>query len=1667
MPGDFTISRVDGRYHIGARPAYLYVIKVFPNALCVTAYDGVNVMTFDRTNHDALRAFARDPNKVLIGFDSYEHGDCLLREVVRDAEFRYDQVLDLDRLLSIDLKRMTKEQRATRYKAVVPAKNPWAFSIDLHKVTNSIASLHEHGCRLGLPTVIECGYPRNRPLSDDEKRSLSHYNQLDLKILAAVFEQSHEYINIRAQLAQSYGLPPLVFCQGNAQLAETLMLSELRRLTGRTRFDLQKLAAASGNNRVASFPIAELLPAEISFSTPAFRDVFESLTRGTIERNDDGGLDLVTEMPGNTAVIHGLTLKFGCGGLHSQDEPGRFHSDAETDLVDVDAAAYYPSLMVRYGIFPAHILPVFLDVLRAVRDRRLEAKANGDALVDAALKIVVNSLFGKLGSPYSPLHDARACMQVTLTGQVLQLTMIEAMHLAGARPLSANTDGILFSVPKTVRAAFDQALLDWQEQHGLALEAKPYRVYARSSINDYLALGTEVGRDGQVTLKVKARGMYNPSSPKASARVIRLAVSHELRTGESLEAFISRHEHAADFLFFLHRDDPLKHFERDGQRLPGTVRWYATNRLDGRPISVVHSTKSTRSDIEHAQRSQLALGLPTGFSVADLPGLDRSYYIAQARALMDAALMGAEVDQGTAEARALQAQGIVLLPRQGTKNPRGVSLRDAEALLALQDCRSADWGAVTGPDFDLLVLDLDKPHRLDPQFLAIIQQYRTLTSWHGDGSAAAVRSGQKRGALYFWYSGSDARIRTRADRDFLQQYGIEVAYGGKVQAVVGRHRVARDRYVQEGTIVEAPAELIDFLALRLGLPGTRRPPTEEPAEEQVMPLLRQAADATFGTNWSRYFRTRGGFHGVQGVTPGHTRPLRLWLRDGRVCGFTFHASFPLRANLGLVQQEFDDLCIAAGIDASPPSPDEVAHLDPSSATPPLSPEQATEASSCAEAFARPERHKIIGAVMGAGKTHQAAVECLDRHQRGERTLVLVADKVAIAQQMVYITKEAERRGLDPSTLMVQSITSARSQDSSDDSNNVVDDSGRGRGTRIKKGTLIVVSHHHYGSRRGVTCDLYDVVHWAVEHRAEVIVDEAHLFIARQNIALSLDARYGLHGGPDAEWLRRTHCPSSTGRFGCKKCRLRSGGKIRDSITHKEYQTPVSVPRSQFDQLTPEEFAIAPESLPVERVIDLPNLTMRVSVLVQSPGYLQCRTFTKPDDPEDRPQEADARQRMLAYLRDVIDSSFNPVLIEPFAVDEHGRLVEDDPLVLATKPAPGATAIDGTSTAGWRFPYFPCRTRTVLAFDMIAAYYLMQHASKTIWLSGTMGDQDLAYLRACAGGEPVTRIDVPEPVRKPLEKVIIIGHHAPIGLSDPLSERVADALGCTTAKGVSNRTTIERVCNALMAAGKPPVVFAGTKEEAVTLWGRIREYGWGFFHEGEYRVHAERMMSEVEVTNGSMGFLTYGRSAVGTGANLDNYQVAIIDGTVRKPHFVFDPQHKTEAEFLAAQHAERVRIAMQNGGRILRGTGVKFMLMIGLSEAEILSYADAVGRLAQAPTDVYFATDAPEVVLVGLVTSVRAGKLDIEDLPPPKGKARNQQSRKERAAADAKDGKMPRAVARFQRAKSRLEVLAREGKSWREADRIVNVTRRFNEVERILLEQMFREVGGSGVRRMNY
>lgn len=516
----------------------------------------------------------------------------------------------------------------------------WIDHIDLMEVSPGSPqrpSLKLYGGRLHYKTMMDLPYSPDERITEEKRNKMVTYLGNDLGLTRAKYFELKEGIELRAHMSDEYEVD--LRSKSGPQIAESVIKVEVERLTKK------RLYRPEARPRTFRYTAPEY----ISYRTEQLQRMFEIVTNAPFVVNSK----LVVEIP---PALDDLTIKFGdsvfrmgLGGLHSSESRKTYVTDDEFELIDADVASYYPSLILNGGFSPKHIGEVFMRVFRSIYKRRLKAKKAGDKNTAEALKLTLNGLFGKLGSPYSVVYSPDMMIQTTITGQLAILMLIERLELAGFHVISANTDGFITRVQKSRREEYNVILMDWEFDTMLELEKNFLKSLHSRDVNNFIA----IGMDG----KVKTKGAFAPAGPglrgadgmkkNPNCEITIDAVVAFLKNGTPLEQTIRACKDIRKFVTI--RTVRGGALDQEGEYLGKAIRWaYGTQHKTG----LVY--KLTGNAVPKSDGAMPLMTLPDEFP----KGIDFAWYVREASAILEDIGMGV-VDP------ALQGRKGVMLGRLG------------------------------------------------------------------------------------------------------------------------------------------------------------------------------------------------------------------------------------------------------------------------------------------------------------------------------------------------------------------------------------------------------------------------------------------------------------------------------------------------------------------------------------------------------------------------------------------------------------------------------------------------------------------------------------------------------------------------------------------------------------------------------------------------------------------------------------------------------------------------------------------------------------------------------------------------------------------------------------------------------------------------------------------
>jgi hypothetical protein len=312
----------------------------------------------------------------------------------------------------------------------------------------------------------------------------------------------------------------------------------------------------------------------VVFETPQLKDFLKKIKKVKLKMMDDFK---------ESINFYNNVYSFMKGGLHTENKPKTFEADDEYEIIDWDVSSYYPAIIINNEQYPGHLGKEFLNGYKQMFDKRLELKplAKKDKKIKGivgALKLAVNSVYGKSSDMQSWIYDKQLTMFTCITGELSLMMLIEKYETNNIHVISANTDGVTIMVKKTDLALMNSINTWWQELTSYELERTDYQKIIFSTVNDYLAIKT----DGEIKKKGDFLTDFELHKNK-SARIVPLALEQYFVNNIPIEHTVRNHSNIYDFAL---RQKASRDFHYEGiVRVTGEkfiynklIRYYVSNK---------------------------------------------------------------------------------------------------------------------------------------------------------------------------------------------------------------------------------------------------------------------------------------------------------------------------------------------------------------------------------------------------------------------------------------------------------------------------------------------------------------------------------------------------------------------------------------------------------------------------------------------------------------------------------------------------------------------------------------------------------------------------------------------------------------------------------------------------------------------------------------------------------------------------------------------------------------------------------------------------------------------------------------------------------------------------------------------------------------------------------
>lgn len=413
-------------------------------------------------NENELRKFYNYfKEDIWLGFNVKGYDQYILKGILLgyDPGFINDQII---------------ENNVPGYKVI---RDHYKIPLNIYELSDGTRSLKELEGFMGAK-IKECSVPfdLDRPLTKEELQEVIDYCLYDVKESMEVFEYKKDDFEAHLGLIKMFDLPLSMLSRTKPQLSAIILGAERQDDRGdEFEYTIPDVIELGKYNYIREW-----------YEDPKNKTYTIQVPKKTGKGYKTVKNQLITDIAGVEHVL-------GFGGIHA----ARSKYVDEGIILLADVSSLYPSIMINFGFLSRNVREP--EKFKEIRDRRLELKAKGDNR-EKSLKLVINSTFGASKDEYNPLYDPLMANNVTITGQLLLVDLIDKLE-PYCTLIQSNTDGILIKVEKESDIELVKSIAsEWEKRTGLTLEWERYSKVIQKDVNNYI-LGREDG-------SYKSKGAY-------------------------------------------------------------------------------------------------------------------------------------------------------------------------------------------------------------------------------------------------------------------------------------------------------------------------------------------------------------------------------------------------------------------------------------------------------------------------------------------------------------------------------------------------------------------------------------------------------------------------------------------------------------------------------------------------------------------------------------------------------------------------------------------------------------------------------------------------------------------------------------------------------------------------------------------------------------------------------------------------------------------------------------------------------------------------------------------------------------------------------------------------------------------------------------------------------
>ena len=501
---------------IKGKTVIVYDIEVFPNFFHCTCKDTESneLYLFEiserKTQISELADFFLNKDRLFCGYNNHHYDDTLVNYIVDYCSLLKQKhyVIATQSIFNLSQTIINSEDGSIeRYKRWKYAK--YFDSMDLLTMMFSSklrVGLKEMQLTMRYHNVLEYDGNFNDYVNPKDYQKIIEYNINDVESTTNLLQRlaNKGEIDLRLFIEEEYGFNAL--SMDSVKFGETILAKKVCEELHIDKRQLETMRSPMDN-----VPLKDVILPFIQYKNPKLQSVLEDMKKQVVSSKERKSYE-------NKFVISNTRYSIGVGGIHSINTPRIYVPKNDEYIGHLDVASMYPSFIVQYGWFPTHLGKAGLDVYIQLYIERLQAKHSGQKLKNLALKLVLNSVTGKMQQETSWLYDPKSVFKIRINGQLILLMLVDILLQYNCEIIQVNTDGVMFIAKKDRESDIMESVSKLEQLTKLSFEADRYEAFYQYAVNDYFGVTdkNEIEKRGMfITESILGKGLAPTIIPKA------------------------------------------------------------------------------------------------------------------------------------------------------------------------------------------------------------------------------------------------------------------------------------------------------------------------------------------------------------------------------------------------------------------------------------------------------------------------------------------------------------------------------------------------------------------------------------------------------------------------------------------------------------------------------------------------------------------------------------------------------------------------------------------------------------------------------------------------------------------------------------------------------------------------------------------------------------------------------------------------------------------------------------------------------------------------------------------------------------------------------------------------------------------------------------------------